>query len=86
MNNLMEWSRKVINSIMTKNKDPKYLYEVNIVLKPNPLNYDGMDEVMIEIFQENQFSPLRGRQLYKNTKGWCINLEEAMKDIEAQLL
>ena len=81
----MEWSRKIINSIMTKNKNPNYLYKVNIVLKPNPLDYDGMDQIVIKVFRENQRVLGRPTICYLENKKYCFNLDDAMKDIESQL-
>lgn len=79
---LMEWSREVINSLMRKKNDSAYLYNIKITLDPNPLNYDGMDEVLIEIIEINQFTKVESIY-YSSAKEYCFNLAEAMEKINS---
>lgn len=80
--NIMEWSRQVINTIMTiTNNGHKYLYSIRIVLEPNPLNYDGMDEASIVIMRYNQ--TMKSTNLYFTTQSVkeCFNLNEAIIEV-----
>lgn len=54
MNDLIEWSRALINDLMTADKNQDLLYNIIFNLEPNPLNYDGIDDVSIKIMQINQ--------------------------------
>lgn len=76
---LIEWSRSIVNQLMKNNKDDNYLYSVHINLAPNPLNFDGMDEVSIDIFRENQ-STKKISCFFLGQK--CCSLEEAVEDLK----
>ncbi len=51
---ILEWSRATINSIMKINYNSDYLFKIIFVIDPNPLDYDGCDSVIIEIWKINQ--------------------------------
>ena len=77
---LMEWSREIINSLMKKKKDSSYLYNIKITLDPNPLNYDGIDKVLIEIIEINQRTKIE-TMYYSTAKEWCCSLTDAMEKV-----
>lgn len=85
-NNIMEWSREVVNHIMRKNDSSKYLYSIRLTFEPNPLNFDGMDDVKIEIMEKKNGSFFLGTEkVYYTNKDYCFGLEEAMADIDKWL-
>jgi len=51
---IMEWSRNLINRLMTKDNDLNILYKLQFDVKPNPLDYDGIDEISLKILRVNQ--------------------------------
>lgn len=76
---VMEWTRTTINSIMIKRNEynTEWLYHINIVCKPNPLNYDGINEVIIEIIRKSQNTG--NTEVYFTTKDdHCFSILEAM--------
>ena len=80
MIDIMEWSRKIINAIMIKKNDNRYLYHIKITFNPNPLNYDGMDKVLMELIEVNQ----RGKTdkvLMTTLQSYCFNIEEAVTEM-----
>lgn len=79
MIDLLEWSREVINSLMRKKNDSAYLYQMEIVLNPNPLNYDGIDEIIINIIEINQRT--KTKTLFYSTKNdeYCSDLERTQE-------
>lgn len=73
---LEEWSQEIVDHLA---KERKYsAYQVQIKLAPNPLNYDGMDSVEIDLHDSN------GRNKSIIT-GYQFNLPEALKNIEQQI-
>jgi hypothetical protein len=80
MKDLMEWSRGVINSLMEKanNVMADYLFQIKITLNPNPLDYDGIDEVLMEVIEENQ--SLKLKKVVFSTKN-CCSINEAQNQI-----
>jgi len=80
MIDILEWSREIINLIMTAKNDSKYLYSIKITLNPNPLNYDGCDEVLISIFERRNGMRLLGEKLYFTTTH-CFSLDEAIAQV-----
>lgn len=52
----MEWSRNLINRLMTKDNNLNILYKLQFDVEPNPLDYDGIDEISLKIFRINQNS------------------------------
>lgn len=79
-NNLMEWSRNVVNSIMNMHNDHKYVYFLKFIIEPNPLNFDGMDEITIEIIKKENNSKSRENLFYKTD--YCVSVDEALVQIE----
>lgn len=81
-NEILEWSRSVINKIMEKENNIRYLYYIEIKLCPNPLNYDGMDSVDIKIMKLDQKT--ENSTLWFST-GFCFNIKEAIERVNKKL-
>lgn len=83
----MEWSRDIVNTLMKRKNDLKYLYHTQISYRPNPIGangeeYDGCDEISIEVIEEDQFAHDEWNLLESTA---CFTLEEAMQEITKQV-
>jgi hypothetical protein len=74
---LMEWARETCNSLMNKN-DATHIYNIQITLKPNLLNFDGCDEVRMEIIQTNQRWKTT-KILHSTASNYSFTIDEAME-------
>ena len=82
---IMEWSRKTINSIMKQRNEhnSRWLYHINVICNPNPLDYDGMDEVVTEIIRKDQSDKAnRTTSVFFTTKSnYHFNISEAVAEV-----
>ena len=83
-NRIMEWARKIVNTIMRKNKDSKFLYSVRFTIEPNPLNFDGVDKVVAQIIQKNQYTKFT--RTYFLNSDHCFNINDAISEINSFIL
>jgi hypothetical protein len=79
---LMEWSRSIVNALIKRQDHSDYLYRVVLDFNPNPLNFDGMDELSIKIMRRPNSSFFsRTETVYLQTSDHCITLDQAMEEI-----
>ena len=78
--NILEWSRKIVNELITANNSLTYLYTVSFIIEPNPLDYDGCDSVSILILEINQKT--KAVKQYFKTEKYLSSIDEAVKETE----
>ena len=86
MIDLMEWSKSIVDALMNKNNIRKGRpYRVKITCDPNPLNFDGMNKVVIEVIKIHDFSPVDS-VLYSTDVEYCFNIEDAVEKVNHWLI
>jgi hypothetical protein len=74
---LTDWAQDVVDELAKKKTSSAY--EVRLTLSPNPINYDGVNQVKIELYDRNS--------KYNNIKNaFSFDLKEALKEIGEKLI
>jgi len=74
---LTEWAQEVVDELAKKREYSAY--EVRLTLTPNPINYDGIDQVKIELYDKNS-------RFHNIRNSLSFNLKDALHEIHKNLM